>query len=287
MKFLAIDLGNFTVKTSEEKEFNTSFNVITDVDEVSKEVISFEGTSYVMNQICEFDPEYNKAKKDYMPNLLWALEQSGAKDKDEYNILLGLPINTIKQSDKLKEDLSNKEFTYTIGKEEKTIKLNTVGVVAEGISSFYMLPKEIRTKNIILFDLGSRTCNVVEFMNGKPIKSKTVPMGTIDFFGMVADEYNNNNGTKIETHEVYAYLKDNKITPSDELEDNFIKQLMKKINLDFSFTLADKLIFTGGGSITLQQSLLRFNKSFTFLDNPRFSNVHGNAKIGKAKGLDK
>lgn len=287
MRFLATDLGNFTVKTSEGKEFNSSFNVLDATDAVSKEVLTYNDTSYVMNQICPFDSQYNKATKNYVPNLLWALEQSGAEDQDEYNIILGLPISTIKQSEKLKADLSNKDFTYKVADKEKTIKIKTVGVVAEGISSFYMLPKEFRDKNVILFDLGSRTCNVIEFVNGKPVKSKTIPMGTIDFFGMVADEYNNNKGTNVETHRIFEYMKDGKIVPSKEVEDAFVSELMQKVLLDFSLDLADERVFTGGGSITLGQALLRYNKDFIFLENPRFSNVNGNAKIGKAKGLDK
>ena len=59
---------------------------------------------------------------------------------------------------------------------------------------------------------------------------------------------------------------------------------MRKVEVKFPLGLGKKIIFTGGGSITLKSAIARYNNKFVFIDNPLYSNVKGNMKLAKAKG---
>ena len=66
----------------------------------------------------------------------------------------------------------------------------------------------------------------------------------------------------------------------------FLKILLrvKKIKLKFNLGLGKTIYFTGGGSVTLKESIKKYDKNFKFMDNPLYTNVKGNMKIAKAKG---
>ena len=48
--------------------------------------------------------------------------------------------------------------------------------------------------------------------------------------------------------------------------------------------IGKKIIFTGGESIILKFTIIRYNKKFMFIYNPLYSNVKGNIKLAKTKG---
>lgn len=148
-----------------------------------------------------------------------------------------------------------------------------------------MLPKSEREKDLIIIDLGGRTTNVVEYKNKKLINKDTVNKGMIDLFGEIKVKYNNTDGADepIETYEVYHYIKNNQIPLYEDIADKFIIDIIKRVKLTFNLGLGKTIYFTVGGSVTLKESIKKYDYKFKFMDNPLYTNVKGNMKIAKAK----
>lgn len=278
-----IDLGNYNIKLSEDIKFISSYIEFDGADTSESNILEYDGKKYAMEFENDFDGEFNKVKKSYEPNLIWALDKSGAKDGDRYRLLLGLPLNNLGQAQVLKDNLIGKDFTYTTD-ETKTIHIEDVVVVGEGISSYYMLPQAYREKDLIIIDLGGRTANVVEYKNKRVIDKDTLNVGMIDFYGDIKVKFNNEEGQNVETYQVEHLINTGVIQQYTSVEDSFVNTLMNKVKVKFNTGLGKLIIFTGGGSITLRSALERYDNNFKFIDNPLYSNVKGNLKIAKAKG---
>lgn len=285
LKTKSIDLGNYNIKCCDDIEFIATFEELDLADQSEDNILELDGKKYAMEKESDFDPMFNKAKKDYLPNLVWTLDKMGAEDGDIYQVILGLPINSLGQADTLKDELTGKKITY-ITDVKKTITIEKVGIVGEGISSYYMLPKDEREKDLIVIDLGGRTTNVVEYKNKKLVKKDTINEGMIDLFGNIKIKYNNTDGADepLETHEIYHYIQKEQVPLYQDITDKFISDIMKKIKLKFNLGLGKTIYFTGGGSVTLKESIKKYDKNFKFMDNPLYTNVKGNMKIAKAKG---
>ena len=106
----------------------------------------------------------------------------------------------------------------------------------------------------------------------------------INFYDRIKVKFNNDEGEFVETHNVKHLIERNVIPQYECVEDEFINDLMRKVEVKFKLGLGKKIIFTGGGSITLKSAITRYNNKFMFIDNPLYSNVKGNMKLAKAKG---
>ncbi len=278
-----MDLGNYNIKLPDDVRFISSYIEFDGADTSEANILEYNGKKYAMEFETDFDAEFNKVKKSYIPNLLWALDKSGAKDGDRFRVLLGLPLTNLGQAQSLKDDLTGKEFTYTTDSTKK-ISIEEVVVVGEGISSYYMLPAADREKDLIILDLGGRTVNVVEYKNKRVLDKDTINLGMLDFYDDIKVKFNNIEGQNVETHQVRHFIEEGVIPQYSDIEDMFVNKLMNRVKLKFNTGLGKKIIFTGGGSIALRGALERYNKDFKFIDNPLYSNVKGNLKIAKAKG---
>src|SRR5699024_12159292 len=110
-----------------------TFEELDIADQSEDNILELDGKKYAMEKESDFDPTFNKAKKDYLPNLVWASDKMGAEDGDIYQVILGLPINSLGQADTLKDELTGKKITY-ITDMKKTITIEKVGIVGEGRS---------------------------------------------------------------------------------------------------------------------------------------------------------
>ena len=281
-----VDLGNYNVKVQcgdEDLIFVSTFAVYDAADTSEKTLLTYEGTTYRMEFEKDFDGEYNKAMKNYKPNLLWALDKSGVQDGDRIRLLLGLPITSLGQSDKIRNDLVAKSFTFTTT-EEKTIYIDEVIIIGECISSYYMLPSEIRDKDLVLIDIGGRTTNVTEYKNKRIVNKDTFALGTIDYYDRVKKRFNNEAGQNVETYNVRHYMKTGVIPKYDDIATDIVDEIMNKVKGPFNLGLGKIIVFTGGGSLDLRKEIEGYNKNYLFLENPLHSNNKGKRRIAKAKG---
>jgi len=277
---LAIDLGNYNIKTSEGIHFISTFAEFDGIDLGERKVLTYNGKEYVMEHKSSFDNEFNKTKKDYIPNLLWAINRSLPRSVDSVRIVLGIPVENLGATNKFKEELEGKKFTFKVkGKEKRSILIDKVAVVAEGVSSFYTLSETERLNDTLIIDIGGRTTNVVSFKNGRIEHKKQINRGMINYYEDVASKYNS-KGECVNTEDI-KNLIDNGIVDTDivkfykdELVKYIFNQVKTKCNRNYY-----KVWFTGGGSIELKETILKLEPKANFMDNALFTNVNGNKKI--------
>lgn len=283
LKTCLLDLGNSNIKLQNEIHFISSFKEYDKSDESEKNILEYDEKKYAMEKLSDFDGEFNKTKKDYLPNLLWGLDKLGVKDGENIRLVLMLPVGNLGQADKFKNDLIDKTFKFKTDV-EKTIIIKEVFIIGEGIASYYSLDKNLREEDLVIIDLGGRTTNVVEYSNKKIVSKDTINIGMIDFYDQIKVEYNNMEGQNVETFEVQHYISKNVIPSYNYIEEKFVAQLINKINVKFNLGLGKKVIFTGGGAITLKNSIQKQNSDYMFVIDGLFSNIKGCCKLAKAKG---
>ena len=283
MRTVLLDLGNYNIKLTNNVSFISPYVEFDGVDTTEKNVLEYEGKKFAMEYEADFDAEFNKVNKAYMPNLLWGMHKYGVKDGEELRVFLQLPLSNLGQADALKNDLLDKSFTFTTDT-TRTVHIKDVVIIGEGMAAFYTLPGEVREKDLIVIDIGGRTTNVVEYRNGRKHEAETVNIGTINLYNDIKVRFNNENGQNVETYEIAHYIKRNIVPQYSDIEDKFVNTLMNRIKGKINMGLGKTIVLTGGGSITLRLALERYNKEFMYMDNPVFANINGAERIAKLKG---
>ena len=83
---LEIVLGNYNIKTSTGVIFRSTFEYGIPCNPLGEHIISFNGNSYTMEK-GTFNNTFNKAKKDYLPNLLYAIIKSSSNHQEDSNLM--------------------------------------------------------------------------------------------------------------------------------------------------------------------------------------------------------
>lgn len=284
---LSIDLGNFNVKTSEGVKFSSNFTVLDLASEnFDTNILTYNGVSYSMDKKDAFELEFNKAERNYIPNLLYALAKSCGEEVTEVKLILGVPISNIGLRDRFKQDLEGKTFTFKVRGEEKerTITISKLGVLPEGMSSFYALPSAEREKDLLIIDIGGRTVNLATFRDKKAEKKTSLPIGTINLYNTIAERFNI-MGNNIMIYEVEnainkGYIPEEIYKPCYE---DFIDSIFNSIKLIANLDLYQKVWITGGGAMVLRELIKPRNEKIDCMENPLFSNVNGNKKVALAQ----
>lgn len=272
---LAVDLGNYNIKTSEGIIFFSAYSTEEAIMKDYETILEYQGESYIIGK-GHFDNEFDKTKKEYLPNLLTAI---GLSTNDvTVDLILGCPIIQSKQKKLFKDQLEGKTFKFTINGNKKEAYIRRLATVPEGVSSFYVLDPHLRRFDVLIVDIGGRTINVVSFVNQKIEKSITIPFGMIDFYKMV-QEKENSNGNSFNVEDIERLIKSGFIKSIENEKKAFLKKILNSIKLTFNIATY-RVYFTGGGSITLLSVL---ENQFDMLVNPIFSNCKGNQNIALAK----
>lgn len=276
---LAVDLGNYNIKTSEGVIFESRYQEV-EKEDFDNELVEIENRFYKM-EYGEFENEFNKAKKNYLPNLLYAISKSIDENEIEVDLVLGVPASNLGITSEIKNDIEDKNFKFKVFGQEKKVKINRVATVAEGLSSFYTLKKEERLKDLIILDIGGRTFNVCAFSKGKTLLKFTQPGGMLDLYSMVQENYNKfGNNANIE--EIVRLIENGTINCEEE-KVRFVKDQINKIKLKISNLNTFKIFVTGGGSLELQQGLRTVLGEINYIPDTIFSNVKGNKMIAELK----
>lgn len=277
---LSFDLGNYNIKTSREVKFISTFREVIDIDATEMNVIEYKGKKYIMETMDKFDNEFNKANKNYIPNLLWAIEKS-VEDDAILDITLNVPVENNGVAEQYKEQLTNKTFEFTAKGKPRTVQIRKVAVLEEGLGAFFTLSQKEMLHDTMMIDIGGRTTNVLTFVNARKEHKKQINLGMINFYEDVRMMYNR-QGKNAQTHKIKSMIERN-IIPTDIVErctEKFIKDILNEIK-----TIGDrdnyKIWFTGGGSEELKQSIIAIEPNANFVNDPLMANVNGSEKIAK------
>ncbi len=277
-KILAVDLGNFNIATSEGVIFSSRYTKGEDIAP-GEETIKFDGETYLIGK-GNFDNIFNKAKKNYLPNLLYAIAKS--TEDENINLVLGVPLDNLGIKDDFKNTLEGKTFNFEFNGEQRIVNIKKLGTIAEGLSSFYTLRKEERERDTLIIDIGGRTVNVCTFVEGKINTKFTHPCGMIDLYDSIKTNINNAEGMNYSLEEMQRLVK-NKIYEGNREKEEFVGKMLNAINLKIPNMNVYNIYLTGGGSIELDNELRDLIKNFRFVSDPLFSNVIGNKKIAQLK----
>ncbi len=280
---LTVDLGNYNIKTSEGICFPSTFTKDISANPLGEEILEYNGETFIMGT-GEYDNTFNKSKKNYIPNLLYAIAKSSTKDDNEFNIVLGVPLDNLNITNNFKADLEDKEFNFVVNGIERKIKINKIATVGEGISSYYTLDDVSRTKDCLIIDIGGRTVNVCTFINKKLDKKFTVNKGIIDLYDSIKTRVNS-TGENFNTEDIERLMKKDIIKDTKDDKNLFVETILNAIKLKLNKDTFD-IFLTGGGCIELKEELKEYMPNCNFLDNPIFSNVTGNKKIALAQWRD-
>lgn len=285
----AHDLGSYNIKNDMKKIFTSRFEEWDGNNTIGEELLEYDGITYAMGKGL-FDNEFDKTEKNYMPNLLLSLDKY-MKNKtklEDIDLVLGLPLSHLGRSDKIKSELANQEFTYKLNGVEKSVSINRVAVVGESIGAYYTIEEEERkNSDILFFDIGGKTTNIIIFKKGKLISKDTIPLGTIDLFRNFANYYNNENGDKKIPEDIGELITKKIIVDDDEiirLKENFFKSIingLKGLKIDQRLYVN---YFSGGGSLVIKKQIEELNNQYEtkFIENPIFANVLGNKLLAEA-----
>lgn len=275
---LAVDLGNYNIKTSEGIIFSSKFTTEKQIDRDVEDIIEVNGVEYCLGK-GQYEFEFDKTKKNYIPLLLGAIVKS-TKER-EIDLVLGCPLVQIDKKDDFIEDLQGKEFEFYYNSKKIRLFINKVAVIAEGLSSFYTLPKHIRENRTLIVDIGGRTVNAAAFVKGKLEKQVTLPIGMLNFYEKVQTK-ENSKGNNISVVDVESLIEENRIYDVEDLKVDFIKNIINELKLYIN-TQNYEVFFTGGGTIVLKDIIAKRIKRANIINNALFSNVNGNKAIADVK----
>ena len=202
---LSFDLGNYNIKTSREVKFISTFREVIDIDATEMNVIEYKGKKYIMETMDKFDNEFNKANKNYIPNLLWAIEKS-VEDDAILDITLNVPVENNGVAEQYKEQLTNKTFEFTAKGKPRTVQIRKVAVLEEGLGAFFTLSQKEMLHDTMMIDIGGRTTNVLTFVNARKEHKKQINLGMINFYEDVRMMYNR-QGKNAQTHKIKSMIE--------------------------------------------------------------------------------
>ncbi|WP_061293639.1 ParM/StbA family protein [Clostridium botulinum] len=281
MKITVVDLGNINVKYAGDNKGRFSSKITNDYQSYEEgfQRIEYNGIKTYIG-VGELSREFNKADRDYMAQLLYALGKANNSDTKETNLTLLLPIIQMKNKKKLMETLKEKTFNFKFNGIDRSIKANDLLVLPEGYASYYSLSEEERKGDLCIIDLGSRTINICVLENGKIVKMNTVKLGSFDFYSKIKSMENAKGEDFIE--EDIQRLIDNgliKVEPQQYID--FLGEILNAIKPYVNLKTYN-VIFTGGTSLILKDYIAKLPlTNFKIHSNALTSNVEGAMEASK------
>lgn len=285
---IVTDLGTYSIKNDKKCLFTSRFEMWSGNNRIGEDLLEYNGSIYAMGK-GSFDNEFNKARKNYMPNLLLSLDKYMGKNNklEDIDLVLGLPLDNLGISQELKDTLSNKTFDYKLNDVEKQVSIKRVAVVGEGIGAYYTIDEhERKSSDICLIDIGGRTSNIAVFKNGKLTMKFTIPLGSINLFDSLAAYYNNLEGSNKVAEDIEELIQKKVIKDNEEvikIKNNFLHSILNEIDrkLDRRLYIG---YFSGGSSLLIKDQIEEIEDmmEIKLVDEPVFANVNGNKSLAEA-----
>lgn len=276
-----VDLGNFNIKMAGKNStgmFSSKISTDYQAYEDGFQRIELNGMKTYIG-IGALSKEFNKAERDYLPQLLYAVCMANKSDTDiiETNLTLLLPIIQMENKTKLLDTLKGKEFDFKYNGEDRIIKIDDMIVLPEGYMTYFSLSDADKQGDICILDLGSRTINVCILEDSKICKLNTVKLGSFDFYSQIKNQENAKGNDYVE-EDIPRLIKNGIIKVFQKQYSDFLEQILNAVK-GYVNLKTYKTIFTGGTSLLLQDAINKLNlPSFKIADNPLNSNLLG-AKV--------
>ena len=282
---LGIDLGNYSVKTSERISF---FSKVTEQEQfydTNKMNINGE-VLYVGDG--KFDTGWNKAEKDNTLTLLYTAISRSTDDRIN-KVVLGLPIKQYKKNkDKLKEYIKENRCARV---NERDIVIQDIEVVPESAAIYYNLPyehyEEFTKNQLTIICIGGRTTEICQYKNGKIIGFDSYKLGMLNVYQDIVSYINNKYTKDFELEEGEDVLENGLLLDGEYIDMSFIKPILKRHFIDvykdiqLKFNIDKGYIYlTGGGSKIFEKAFMNRSSNVVKSNDPIYDNVMGYKKVG-------
>ncbi|MBY6948926.1 ParM/StbA family protein [Clostridium botulinum] len=288
---LGVDIGTYSVKTSNKVTFFSKFTQEESFTEINK--ININGSSYNIGE-GEFSTDWDKSKKGNTLILLYSAIYKSTKE-DINQVVLGLPVQQYKKNkNNLIELIENNKCAKV---ENRNLIITDVTVAPEGASSYYSIDNSLRdeigNKQLIIIDIGGRTTDIIVFQNKIIIDVKTIPIGMLNIYQEIIDTVNTKYTESLVLEDGEGILKDGLFLKGKQEDINFVQPILKRnfnsvfkeIQLKYN-TNKGYVYLTGGGSILLKLPFKNRLSNLLISNNPIFDNAIGFGKVGESLWLE-
>lgn len=284
---LGVDLGNFSVKTSEKVCFLSKISEIDNFTGDNK--IIFNGKTLFVGE-GEFNTDWNKSRKDITIPLLFSAIYKSSNDNIN-KIVVGLPINQYKSHKaELKELIENNKCA-TIN--NRQLIIDEIEIAPEGAASYYNLSQlniqKIGNNQLIIVDIGGLTTDITLFINNKIANVLTVPVGMLKIYQDVITYINTNYTQNLVLEDAEFIIKDGLILRGKKIDVSFISSILKRHfdslykELQLKFNVDKGYVYlTGGGSLLLQYAFKNRLNNVIVSDDCLFDNSIGFKRVGES-----
>lgn len=281
MKITVVDLGNINIKYVGDNQGMFSSKITNDYQSYEEgfQRVEYNGIKTYIG-VGELSREFNKADRDYMAQLLYAIGKANNEDTKETNLTLLLPIIQMKNKKKLVENLKGKTFNFKFNGIDRSIKVNDLLVLPEGYASYYSLDTEDRKGDVCILDLGSRTINICVLENGKIVKTNTVKLGSFDFYSKIKS-LENAKGEDFSEEDIQRLIGNGLIKVESKQYVTFLGDILNAVK-PYANLKTYNTIFTGGTSLILKDYISKLPLTkFKIHSNALTSNVIGALEASK------
>lgn len=281
-KITVVDLGNYNIKYVGETKGNFSARFTTDYQayEEGFQRIELDGRK-IYFEVGELQKEFNKAEKDFIPQVLYSICKANQLDEIiETNLTLLLPTGQMQNKPKIIEQLKNKEFEFKFNGKDRVVKILDILVLPEGYISYFSLSSEDKKGSIALVDIGSRTINLAVLHDGKVEKLNTVKLGTYDFYSKIKN-IENGKGEDYKEEDIQRLINEGVVKVYQKNYVEFLNEILNSIK-SYVNLKTYKVIFVGGGSLMLEEYINKLTLPNMKIDeNADTSNVRGALEASK------
>lgn len=284
---LGVDLGTYSVKTSEKVSFLSKVSEIETFDDKNKLIIN-ESTLYVGDG--EFSTDWNKANKDNtMPLLLSAIYRS---TEDRVNkVVLGLPIKQYKRNrDSLKELIRENRYNNV---NDRDIVISDVEVLPEGAAVYYNIEYSIfdtiGRQQLTIVCIGGRTTEVCQYKVGKIIGYDSMPVGMLNVYQDIVSYISKEYTKEFKLEEGQEILEEGLTLDGKVIDTSFITAILKRYfnsiykDLQLKFNIDKGYIYlTGGGSETFELAFKNRSQNIITSETAIWDNVLGYKRFGES-----
>lgn len=285
---VGMDLGNSNAccYNGEEKFiFSSTYAEGVDKLDLGYQVL-YQGKKFLIGDTTiDYDYETDK-ERESKRIMMYTLLHLACKNNDHVVIVTNCPVNDYLNKAKrisFKKFLSEKSMvSLTVGLVTKTIFIDEVMVVPEGMGTVYRYPDFFKDRVVALSDLDGGEVNnaIYDRLNIVRKQSFTEPNG-IRFFERKIRDWFMKKGKKITDLEVKQIVND----PGDYSYDidRHKTEYLDKLQSDLkSYNWSGMLphFFTGGGVMTLGDKIEQKIPNSTISTDPLFDNCVGNYQIG-------
>lgn len=275
---IGVDLGNYAVKTSAGLTFPSKCSRAAGM--LKNLSITTDTGIYYLGEGAH-DTEYRKAHKEHIRTLfLYAAAMAGERIK----AVVGLPLSQYREDrDALRGQLMSQQVNnILINNKQHKVIVEDVEVYPEGLAAIAGTEFEG-----IIIDIGGRTTDCCEVINGKVSNPFSLPRGIMNLHSDFIKSLNSHgldlkieDADRILRHGLKVDGEPVDISQAMEVFRQYVSELVSQLQIEYSIRTRDVLLI-GGGCQLLHQAIINRIPAARMINEPVFANAKGLRKVGE------